>query len=154
PSTLTASVGDMILTNVSVTLAPEDAGSLLGAFALTVNWDPALLSLADTTFDIYLDAPDSLQDVSPGTGTVTVSETSFGALTNQTSPGTFRLFQLALTALQPGSTPLTFGDALLSDEIGGDLAATRGASPLITITSVATVPLPAAGWLLFSGLAF
>lgn len=148
PSSPSVAVGSPVAVDVFAVLG---TGEQIGAFDITAAWSDSLLSLDSVSFDTYLDGPaDSIQDVIPGTGSVSVTEVSLATLDNQIGQTEFRLFRLNLTGAAPGTSGLDFTAAVLSDALGAPLSVTSVANSLTV--EAAVVPAPATGFLLATGL--
>lgn len=136
-------------------LSDSENGGAIGGYDLNVTFDPALLSWSSTTFHSGLDVT-GFGDVQASgllsPGVVDTQETSFDSVADLTAlqPNSFVLFTLGLTGTAPGLSALDLGISSLTDEHGNPLAADVQGSSL-TVTP-APVPLPAAAWLLLSGL--
>jgi len=142
-------IGDEFI--VDVIIDPQD--ELVGVFDIGVTFDPALLSLTSVGFGVFLDAPDSIQDVLDlAPGLVSVFEVSllaelfdFDALANQDGDTPFRLFSLTFTALAAGTTQIGLSLFELGDDLGFDLdAETAGSRIDIRPRDPAAVPEPGA----------
>ncbi len=134
------------------------ADEYVGAYDLTLEWDPALLGLSNVLFDVYLDGPaDSLADFSVGAGTVNLFEVSLGALANQTGTGEFRLFSLTFDALSAGTASLWFSGSaaqLLGDANGAAYGDVEYGTARFNIEPAGTsVPEPGSLALMLAGLA-
>jgi hypothetical protein len=141
---------DVIASDLAAGAAPS-----LGAFDLNVSYDGAILSFDSVVFGAGLDVLSlgSLQDVDSGmSGLFNAFELSFDTTAdlNTLQPDAFTLFTVTFNAVSAGTSLLGLSVNSLSSAEGTDLAADalNGAS-----VSVAPVPLPAAAWLLLSGLA-
>lgn len=152
PSVSSLNVGGAFTVDVSVTGLTTGAAPSLGAFQLDFVYDNALLSLDGLTFgsQLSLNGTNSLQGFIPGVGSaVAVFESSFNTSSelNDGQLGDFLLFQLALTAVAPGSSTLTLANLIMADaelvpnDISGSFTFT-GSS--VTIESDPAVPEPGA----------
>jgi hypothetical protein len=128
---------------------------VIGAYDVSVTFDPSLVSWTSTTFGSGLDV-NGLGDLQ-GSGlvadhpqTLDTVENSFDSPADLEAkqPNSFVLFSFALQGIANGTSALTLSLGSLSDENGNALAASLQGSSV----TVAPVPLPAAGWLLLSGL--
>lgn len=127
----------------------------IGAFDITVGYDPTLLSVKDIIFDTYLGSPDqTLTDPE----TLTLTDTSSSAIAEAVQlsylnplpaqPDDFVLFTLHFDAIGSGTSPLTFTDLqnmYISDESGIQI------SPQLTNGSLAANPVPEPGTILLLG---
>lgn len=134
-------------------LSDSPVGGAIGGYDLNVTFDPALLSWSATTFKSGLDVTGlgDLRDSGlSGAGKLETFEVSFDSPQDLATlqSNSFVLFSIGLTGIAPGTSALGLDILSLSDESGNPLAAdVQGSS-----VTVAPVPLPAAGWLLLSGL--
>lgn len=132
--------------------------SYVGAYDITIDWDPTLLSFSSVSFDQYLDGPaESIQDFTSGTGTLEVGEFSFGDLSNQTGFGALPLFAITFDTIGAGISPLTIdtvanGGPVISDAIGDAYTNFSITDSSLQITAPPTVPEPDSSWLLATGL--
>jgi hypothetical protein len=130
---------------------------LIGAYDLSLGWDPSLLSLTSAAFGDFLDGPaDSLSGTDAATGSLGIFEVSLGALANQTGSGAFSLFSLSFMTLQSGAASIFFpgaGVELLSNEIGEPYAEFSLVGALLSIEAPPTpVPEPSILALFVSGV--
>lgn len=132
----------------------QNAGAI-GGYDLNVAFNSALLSWTATTFGSGLNVTGlgDIQDsglVPSNPGVVDTAEASFDSVADLTTlqPNSFVLFTLSLTGIAPGTSALDLSIGSLTDEHGNALAADVQGSSL----TVTPVPLPAAAWLLLSGL--
>lgn len=146
-------VGDVASVEVWVN-GPND--EFVGAYDLTIDFDPLLVSFLSADFGAGLDGPlDSLQLVTPGTGNTNLYEVSFSGLFNQDGFTAFRLFTLNFNTLAAGTTTLSFGTTLVSDALGGELLLSQLIGSSLTInpsTPSANVPEPGSLLLMVTGL--
>jgi len=136
-------------------LTDSDNAGAIGGYDLNVAFNSSLLSWTATTFGSGLNVTGfgDIQDSHPVTGSprvVDTAEVSFDAPADLTAlqPNSFVLFTLSLTGIAPGTSALDLSVGSLTDEHGNPLVADVQGSSL----TVTPVPLPAAGWLLLSGL--
>ena len=147
PSMSTIGVGDEVEIEIMVSGLE---GIDLGTFDLNLNYEGTLLS-----FDSYVLGdglgviPDDAEDWSLGDlggGTINLSELSYlDDLSFQ--PDAFSLATVFFTASAVGTGSLSFSDVELGDEWGDPIT-----GPSLETGSVTVVPVPAALWLLGSGL--
>jgi hypothetical protein len=134
-------------------LSDAAMGGAIGGYDLDLTFDPALLSWSSTTFKSGLDVTGlgDLQDSSlSGSGKLETFEVSFDSASDLAAlqPNSFVLFSVNLTGIVAGTSALGLDVLSLTDESGHALASdVQGSS-----VAVAPVPLPAAAWLLLSGL--
>jgi hypothetical protein len=151
PSTLSTPVGDLFA--IDVYFVP-DTPTLVNEFDVTVDWDPALLALADVSFGPLLGLPpDADEEVIVDVGSVDVFELSSGDLSGQSGTDAFRLFTLTYRGLTAGTTELTFDSVVVDDGDGNAIAVSTGGGS-VTVGDTVDVPLPGAWWLwlLLSGI--
>lgn len=159
PTETAVGVGNPFTVNLTASLqSSEDLASLF----IDVVYDPTVLSfesveLTDALGTLGIDALDiSLPpEIAGGVGLVNLTVESLLA-DFSTQPDLLSLATLTFTALQPGITPLTFGDfstlndptlaPLTLESVGSTISAT------VDDTTGAPVPEPAIGWLLASAL--
>lgn len=127
-------------------------GEIIGGYETNVDYDSGALGYETTLFDTFLDAPDSLQEVTPGIGSVDVSEVSLGFLLNQDGFTDFRIFSMSFTALSAGVAEISLSNLVLGDFFGNPLAADFLGAQITITDSVAAVPAPPALILFLSGL--
>jgi len=155
PQNPSVSVGGTIAVDVVASDLLSGGAPSLGAFDLSMRYDSSALSFAGVTFGTALDlfGLGDIQDfdlTSPGL--LNAFEVSFDSAAdlNSLQPGVFTLFTITFNATAPGAAALGLAANSLSSAEGTALtaAALNGANVEVT-----AVPLPAAGWLLISGLA-
>jgi hypothetical protein len=161
PTTSTVGLGDQVTLDLNI--SGLTSSQALGSFDITVNYNPSLLSfsliafgdpvLGDQLdpFKVGYNNPTAWAD---GTGTVDLTETSIRYSPTDLLSGQAKNFTLgALTfyGLAAGTTPVTLTINNLADQNGNPLIASLTNSS-VTV-SPSPVPLPAAGWLLLSGIA-
>ena len=121
----------------------------LGAFDLDINYDDSRLSFVNYLLGSQLGViPDDAVDLSEGDlggGTINLAELSYlDDLSFQL--GSFTLATLTFEGAGIGNSPLFFSDVVLGDDPGDPIDAS------LETGSVNVVPVPAAIWLLGSGL--
>jgi hypothetical protein len=155
PQSSVVSPGGTLLVDVIASDLAAGAAPSLGAFDLSVSYDAAILSFGSVAFGAGLDVLGlgSFQEADASAlGLVNAFELSFDTTAdlNTLQPGTFTLFTITFSAASAGTSLLGLSVNSLSSAEGTGLVADalNGAS-----VSVAPVPLPAAVWMLLSGLA-
>jgi hypothetical protein len=134
-------------------LTDAATGGAIGAYDLNITFDPAILSYASTTFGTGLNVTGAGDIQSSGlnsAGNLETFEVSFDTPHDLATlqPNSFVLFSIVFNGLMSGASSLGLEILGSSDESGNSLSADVQNSALI----VTPVPLPAAGWLLLSGL--
>lgn len=153
PAATSTVVGQSLLVAVDISDLVDGGAPSLGAFDIDVSFDPAVLSFTQITFGTGLDVlglGGNLQQGTEGSGIVNAFELSLDSIDdlNTLQPGAFALFTLTFQALSAGTSNLSLTLNSLADADGIEIAATTVGSSI----EVAPVPLPAAGWMLLSGL--
>jgi hypothetical protein len=129
----------------------------LGAWDLNVSFDSSVLAVAGVTFGTGLDVLGlgfNIQGFDDSVaGLLNAYEVSFDSTAdlNSLQPGAFTLFTVTFNAMSEGASLLGLTANALGNAEGDALSASalNGSS----VSVVAPVPLPAAMWLLISGLA-
>jgi hypothetical protein len=147
-------VGDSFTVSVMVDGLTSGAAPSLGGYDLDVQFDPSILSFTGITFGAGLDVSGfgSIKDYSlTSPGVLDVFEVSLDEIAdlNALQGSAFKLFTLTFDASQVGLSNLGLTLQSASTAEGTDLTAD---SILTSSVQVAPVPLPAAAWLLLSGL--
>ncbi|MFN0125186.1 MAG: cohesin domain-containing protein [Verrucomicrobiales bacterium] len=129
PSSQTVGVGDTATVQLVVSGLGDGTSPSLGAWAVSFDYDPAVVSFSSATFGTGLDLGifGSLQFLDGSvSGNVLLDEVSFedSADLNAAQPDSFVLATINFTALAPGSSPLSLTLVDLSDELGESLDAT------------------------------
>jgi hypothetical protein len=156
PSSQSTTVGSTVSATVRIADLTTGTAPSLGGYDLNLSFDSAVLSFSGLTYGSGLDVL--------GLGSIRVSDTGSAALgllnvveisldeesdLNALQTDAFGLFTVTFQALAAGTSGLSLQVNSLADAAGLGLnAATANGS-----IGVAPVPLPAAAWLLFSGLA-
>ena len=156
PSSASIGIGDAIDMGIVIS-GLENAD--LGAFDLNINYDSTILSfntysLGDGLGDIAAGDADDWSFGDDGLGTINLAELSW-LLDLSSQPDTFTLATVSFTGTGTGTSPLSFSNVILSDDLAGELiATTEGGS--ISVSSgggAAPVPEPATMFLMVTGLA-
>lgn len=154
PSSQSTTVGSTVSATVRIADLTTGTAPSLGGYDLNLSFDPTVLSFSGLTYGSGLDVL--------GLGSIRVSDTGAAGLLNVVEisldeasdidalqTDAFGLFTVTFHALAAGTSGLNLQINSLADAAGlGLSAATVNGS-----IGVAPVPLPAAAWLLFSGLA-
>lgn len=146
-------LGNTVVISVDIS-GLGDPGVSLGTFDLDVQFDASVLSFDSATFGSGLDllSMGSLQVVdSPLAGVVNLFELSFDSIVdlNTLQLDAFTLFTLTFNTVGVGTSAVGISPNVFGDAYGAALAL----DPILqTSVSVTPVPLPAAAWLLISGL--
>ncbi|HFD11561.1 MAG TPA: hypothetical protein ENJ32_03695 [Crenotrichaceae bacterium] len=115
--------------------------------AVDIVFDPNILQFGGFQFDPGFNTRDPFLDVediqSPGLVSI-----GFGSFSN-TFSGAFNIGILTLTANAIGSTQISLSDSVKWSGFGVSVNYTGTSTQVVQ-----TVPIPAAGWLLFSALTF
>jgi hypothetical protein len=142
PSTQSAPVGSQVSFDVNV--SGLGGGTQLGAYDVTFNFNPALMSYVTTSFgnQLNLSGLGDIRAISPGSGTVEITEVSLDSVStiNSSQSSSFRLFTLTFNAVAGGSnSPLTLSLNTLGDAVGNPISATAQSA---SVTIVGTGPPP------------
>ncbi len=158
PQSPVVSPGSSFTVDVVAQGLTDGTAPSLGAWDLNVSFDAGILSVANVTFGTGLDLAglglnfQGFDDSTPGlVNAFDVSLDSIGDL-NSLQPGAFTLFTVTFNAASSGASILGLSANALSSAEGDALTASslNGSS----VSVAAPVPLPAAAWLLISGLAW
>ena len=157
PSSGSLGVGGTKSVDVVISGLGAASAQSVGVFDIDVLFDSSLLSLGGVTFGTGLDVLGlgSVQIATDGApGTVNVFELSLDtpADLDLLQPDSFTLFTLLFEGVVPGTSALSLAVNAVGDAegVGIDVGVSGGE---LTVTDVSVVPLPAAAWLLLSGLA-
>jgi hypothetical protein len=160
PASQSVLVGGTIDVAVGISLLNIDEPPSLGAYDLNVLFDPGIFSFSGVTFgdpvlgdQLDLFALGDLQTATPGIGNVNLFELSFDspADLNTLQAGDFTLFTLTLSALAPGTSPLSISVNGLSDADGAPITLIAGDGSATAIGLTGT-PTPEPGTALLFGL--
>jgi hypothetical protein len=122
--------------------------SLVGAYDLTIDYNPNLLAFNSVTYGTYLDGPDnSIQLFTSSPGSLEVVEVSLGSLSTQSGYGALPLFDITFDTLSAGTSALTFDPVanageLISDQNGNNFTNFLTYDSSVTITAPTTVQAP------------
>jgi hypothetical protein len=154
PSSQSSVVGSTVSATVRIADLTSGTAPALGGFDLNLSFNSSVLSFTGLAYGSGLDVLGlgSLQFSDTATaGLLNVGEISFDEVAdlNSLQGDAFALFTVTFQAIAAGTSGLNLQINSLADANGLALtAATADGS-----VGVAPVPLPAAAWLLFSGLA-
>ena len=134
PSSPTVFQGHSV--DVAVVISGLVAGGppSVGAFDLTVSFDPAILSPTSVTFGRFLGNPDLLEALAGFNflaGFVEFAEVSLlsSAELDTLQPASFTLATLSFTALESATTTLAFSQITVDDAFGNLLLGTKVSEP-------------------------
>ncbi|MHB1141398.1 MAG: cohesin domain-containing protein [Sulfuricaulis sp.] len=158
PSSQTVSTGAIVNFNLVISGLGNGSAPSLGTFDLDINFNPAILSFSAVNFgdSVLGDQLDlfgfgSITSYDDSTlGTVNLFQLSFDDPNDLDTlqAADFTMATLTFSALSSGTSALDISINALGDSIGDPLAADITGGSVI----VSAVPLPAAIWLLGSGL--
>ncbi len=152
PNAQVVNLGDTARVDI---LFSDPAGSLVGAYDISVDYDNTILDLIDVTFGGSLGGPaDSLQDFSTALGRVTVAESSFLFDLSALQDGLtdVPLFTLVFDTLVAGTSALTITDDLVSDDFGFELAIERQTGAINVLVVSPPVPMDEPSIVVLTGL--
>jgi hypothetical protein len=162
PTSPTVSSGDPVAVLLNIAGLGDKAIPSLGAFDVSVTFDPTLLAFVNATFgdpvlsdQLDLMGASSLTSASVGPpNTLNLSEISFDSVNdlNTLQAGSFTLVTLGFTAVMQGVSPLGLNVNALGDAIGDPLTATTETGSITVTPATSAVPEPASGWLAVTGL--
>ena len=158
PQASTVNVGDTVSVDVVASDLVSGGAPSLGAYDLNLTFDSAVLSFSSIAFGSGLSvtgAPSIIQDFALGTGSVNPFEVSLEDTVdlNALQVGAFTLFTITFNAAHAGTSSLSLGVNSLSSAEGAALTANTLNGASISVAGAPAVPLPAAAWLLLSGIA-
>jgi len=157
PQASAVNSGDTVSVDVVVDLQGDNALSL-GSYDLDLSFDSSVLSFGSLSFGTGLSVtgvPSFVQEYHLGTGTLNALEASWETTADLIAlqPDAFTLFTITFNAAQVGTSLLSLSVNSLGNAAGTEsLAAAVLGAPSISVTGAPAVPLPAAVWLLLSGL--
>jgi hypothetical protein len=137
----------------------EGAAQTLGSYDVNLSFDSSVLSFSGIAFGTGLSVtgvPSIIQDYALSVGVVNPFEVSMEETADLESlqPSAFKLFTITFNASQVGTSALSLSLNSAGNAAGTDslmAGALNGAS--MSVVGAPQVPLPAAAWLLLSGLA-
>jgi hypothetical protein len=148
-----ASVGVGGATTVDLSISGLTPGPALGAFDVTLSFNPSLLGLKSETFGDPVLGGDQLDpegfgvfsNVITGSGSVELQDLSFDDSSALTSlqPSSFTLGTLTFNALAAGTSALTASNVILSDPSGSAISAITDDGTLTVMGSGTTPPASA-----------
>jgi len=152
PQSSSVTSGSNVVVDVVASGLTDFAAPSLGAYDLNVQYDTNALTVTQVSFGTGLDplGLGGLNDLDFSTpGVLNAFELSFDSAEalNSLQPGAFTLFTVTFNATSYGATLLGLSVNALSSGAGTSLTADA-----LNGATVNVVPLPAAGWLLLSGL--
>lgn len=158
PQASTVSLGGTVSVDVVASDLVSGGAPSLGAYDLDLSFDSSVLSFGSIEFGTGLSVtgvPSIIQDFALGTGSVNPFEVSLEetADLNALQAGAFRLFTITFNAAQVGTSRLSLTVSSLSTAEGAALTADALNGASISVAGAPEVPLPAAAWLLLSGVA-
>ncbi|MFN0167965.1 MAG: cohesin domain-containing protein [Bryobacteraceae bacterium] len=159
PSTQTAILATPVNVGIRIAGLGDGTAPSLGAFDLTLSFDPAILAFLSVQFgdpdigdQLDLLGLGSLNGVTPGTGIVSLFELSLDSVddldTLQT--GMFTLARLQFNTVGVGTSAVNLAINALSDSAGGALTATLE-NGSVSVTSQPAVPESGSGVLFLFG---
>ena len=127
PSSVTVMAGDSLSVGVVISGLVAGGPPSVGAFDLTVSFNPAILSPTGVAFGLFLRNPGLLQALTGFnflSGLVEFAEVSLlsPAALDALQPASFTLATLSFTALASGTTTLAFSQITVDDAFGNKLA--------------------------------
>jgi hypothetical protein len=151
PLTKTVSPGDTFTMDIWGSLAPASGITNVDAGGLLMTFDAGVVNLASP---VVYGAPfvDLLTTIDNTAGTVAMA---FGNFSSVSDPGLFLIATLSMTAGDPPSSPSTLLDLSVDplNPFVWDFVNVIDASDIaVTDGAVNVVPVPAAAWLMLSGL--
>jgi hypothetical protein len=159
PGSTLASTGDSISLDLVISGLGNFGPDSLGAFDISIGFDPSALSFTDYVFGDFLGDFDLFEalDVSSGAlgGTLNIAEVSLLSAIDLDAlqPSGFTLARLNFTVTNLAAGAVTqvsvLSGAVLADANGDSLSATSG-GPVIVEGRAATVPVPGTAFLLIA----
>ena len=150
PTTTTVGVGSAFQVNLDISGVNNATTPAVGAYDVTLSFDPALVAFQNASFGTQLDpsGQGDIQSVTPGASNVEVYEIALDSAQQLTASqsNSFTLASFSLYSLAAGTSALNLTLNGLSDVNGSPIAASvSGGSVTIGTTPV---PLPPTIWLL------
>ena len=153
-------VGETIDVTVAVSGLGHHAAPSLGAFEVTIDFDPSVLSFMTVLYgdpvlgnQLNLAGYGSPQFTTPGPASVSFTEISLDSIANLNAlqPGAFTLLTAQFMAIGTGATNLSLSSFRLGDAFGDRTAASTTAA-VLRVDPLST-PEPSALLLIATGLA-
>jgi len=144
PASVSPAPGDSFTLELLVSGLGDGTAPSLGAFDITLSFDPTAVAFSSVSFDAFLGAipAEATADALAGPGTLALAEFSVlsSSALDALQPGSFRLATLVFAAA--GATPSTI--AVTSALLGDGEGARIGLDAPLGSTRVAPIPEPAA----------
>lgn len=144
PADSTTTPGGSVSIDVMISGLGAGSPPSVGAFDLTLAYEPELLQLTGAGFGALLGDPDleAVTSIVPSAGSINLAEISLldPAVLDALQGSSFSLATLTFQAIGPGTAHLAFADALVGDAFGSvvPIDAFRGATIAVGTTS----PIP------------
>ena len=155
PATQSSTVGQSIVANIVASGFKSGLAPSIGAYDLTVAFNPAILSFVSASFGTGLDIVrlGSIQSVTHGIGTIEVFELSLDSIAdlNTLQLDTFSLTAVTFQAIGSGASQLSLFANALSDASGNNLSATlEGAA--VQVREQVPIAMPEPGSMLLCAI--
>lgn len=154
PNLQQANIGDTVSVNLTISGVNTGAVPALGAYDISLSFDPSLLSFEVATFGSQLDIHGlgDVQTVTPSTGSVEIFEVSLYSANDLTmlQKSSFTLGNIWFQTLAAGTSALTLSVNALADANGNSLVANTENGSI----NISSVPEPDGVQLIATGLLF